>query len=277
VIDNQEAAKAWLAMIGMADYAGDRVTHFFSDDVVYNLAFKSCPPEEYWKSFGESIEWDKGRSALFAPIQGSASQYLLAHFILKFVNGFIPSPQKYREIALNEGVKAGRIKKASGHFTSSEREQDDFLAENRTYQTWRLMANMKELLAEIVSQTLVRRYGALERMTCDCLLKSFEAAEFVLSGDIREVAQKAAIAPELAKQEVFGRILRMLHFVSQQFWEDKRQSLLSTSRLRTLLLKRDIATAVKDVVWQTNERIGLDKPWKPEGVTFIQSLPPLNK
>src|SRR5262249_52470096 len=32
VIDNQEAAKAWLAFIGFADLAGDRVEHYFAND-----------------------------------------------------------------------------------------------------------------------------------------------------------------------------------------------------------------------------------------------------
>lgn len=134
------------------------------------------------------------------------------------------------------------------------------------------MANMKELVVEIVAQVLVRKYGPLDDVTANTLLHNFEAAEFVAAGDIREKAQTAASAAELAKGEVFGWILRMLHWVSQQFWEDKKQSLLSTSRLRTLLLKREVAASLKELVWQTNERIGFDRPWKPEGVTFLQSL-----
>jgi hypothetical protein len=277
LIDNQDAAKAWLAFIGMADFAGDRVTHFFSDDAVYEIAFKSCPTIEYWKAFGESLDWDHGRAGMLGSSQGSASQYLLAYFVYQFVNRFIPSPQKYRELALNEGVKSGRIAKASGSFITTERDQDAFLAENRTYQTWRLMANMKELLAEIVTQVLVRRYGPLDGDVSSSLLRSFEAADFVVAGDIRESAQAAASAAELAKAQVFGRILRMLHHVSQQFWEEKKQALLSTSRLRTMLLKREIAASLKDLVWQTDERVGLDKAWKPEGVSFLRSLPALKK
>ena len=275
VIDNQEAAKAWLAFIGMADFAGDRVTHFFSEDKVYDIAFKSCPSEDYWLSFGLSLDWDHGRDSQLSSAQGSASQYLFAYFLLRFVNGFIPSPQRYRELALDEGVKSGRIRKASGSYVTSERDQDAFLAENRTYQTWRLMANMKELLVEVTAQVLVRKYGPLKESTCDSLLASFEAPDFVLSGDIRETAQAAAFAAELSKAQVFGRIMRMLQYVCQQFWEDKKQVLLSTSRLRTLLLKRDIAASIKDFVWQTNERVGFDRPWKPEGSTFLDSLPAL--
>ena len=275
VIDNQDAAKAWLAFIGMADYAGDRVTHFFADDRVYDLAFKSRPTIEYWDAFGSANEWDQLRERQLELVQGDAAQYLLAHFNLQFVNSFIPSPQRYRELALNEGVKARKIQKASGSFTTSERDQDAYLADNRTYQTWRLMANMKELLAEIVSQVLARKYGPLTNDVSTALLRSFEAAEFSAAGEIRERAQAAAFAPELSKDQVFGRILRMLHHVCQQFWEDKKQVLLSTSRLRTLLLKREIAAEVKDLVWQVDQRVGLDRPWKPEGVTFVHSLPSL--
>jgi len=91
------------------------------------------------------------------------------------------------------------------------------------------------------------------------------------------VAQSASAAPELRKDEVYSRILRMLKHVSQQFWEDKKQQLLSTSRLRTLLLKREIAAEFKSMAWQIDQRIGLDRPWKPEGVTFLESLPPIGK
>jgi AIPR protein len=273
VIDNQEAAKAWLAFIGFGDEAGDRVTHFFAEDKIYDLAFSSRPTAKYWESFSNTNDWDKGREELLESKQGEASQYLLAFFIWQFVNGFVPSPQKYREMSLNEGVAAGKIKKASGSFTSNEREQDAYLAESDTYQTWRLMANMKELLAETVSQVLARRYGALDGETSSRLLASFEANAFRQSAEIREIAQRAAQAGELEDQEVFGRIMRMLHFVSQQFWESKKQQLLSTSRLRTYLLKRDIAASLKTLVWEYNSRINLDRVWKPQGKTFINSLP----
>ena len=58
--------------------------------------------------------------------------------------------------------KSGRIAKASGSYISPERDQDAFLAENRTDQAWRLMADRKELLAEIVVQVLVRRYAPVD-------------------------------------------------------------------------------------------------------------------
>ena len=51
----------------------------------------------------------------------------------------------------------------------------------------------------------------------------------------------------------------MLHQVCQQFREEEKQALLSTSRLRTMLLKREKTASLKDLVWQTNERIGPDK------------------
>jgi hypothetical protein len=192
------------------------------------------------------------------------------------VSGFIPSPQKYREQALDEGVSAGKISKASGSFTTPAKDQDEYLAGNQSYQTWRVMANMKELLVEATSQVLARRYGPLDQAVCEKLLGAFEAATFAKSGDIREVASVSAVAPDLKKEQAFGRILRMLHFVSQQFWEDKRDQLLSTSRLRTVLVNRSAAEAFKTMLWQVDRRVALDRPWKPEGVTFLDSLPPLS-
>lgn len=277
VIDNQDAAKAWLAFIGFADQSGDRVTHYFAEDAVYELAFDKCPSDQYWEEFSSSSDWDKNRDQGLDRRQGDARQYLLAYFIWNFANAFVPSPQRYREQGLDEGVKAGKIVKSSGSYTTSSKDQDAYLAENRTYQTWRLMANMKELLVEATSQILSKKYGPLDGSVCQQLLSSFEAEAFTRSGEVREVAQSASAAPELRKDEVYSRILRMLKHVSQQFWEDKKQQLLSTSRLRTLLLKREIAAEFKSMAWQIDQRIGLDRPWKPEGVTFLESLPPIGK
>jgi hypothetical protein len=63
--------------------------------------------------------------------------------------------------------------------------------------------------------------------------------------------------------------------VAAQFWEDRRTALLSTSRIRTVLLRRDIAADFKRRVWEVDSRKGLDRIWKPEGVTFMESLPDL--
>jgi hypothetical protein len=275
VIDNQDAAKAWLAFIGFADQSGDRVTHYFADEKVYERAFGSRPSPQYWRDFAKSLDWDKQREAGLERQQGHPTQYLLAYFLWRFVSGFVPSPQKYREQALDEGVSAGKISKASGSFTSPAKVQDEYLAGNRTYQTWRIMANMKELLVEAASQVLARKYGPLDQIACEKLLNSFESAIFAKSGEVREVASSSATAPALKKEEVFGRIFRMLQFTSQQFWEDNKEQLLSTSRLRTVLLDRSVAEAFKTMLWQVDQGVGRDRPWKPEGVTFLDSLPPL--
>jgi hypothetical protein len=275
VIDNQDAAKAWLAFIGFADQSGDRVTHYFADDKVYEKAFSSRPSTQYWRDFAKSLDWDKQREEGLEHEQGHASQYLLAYFLWRFVGGFIPPPQKYREQALNEGVTAGRISKSSGSFTSPLKQQDEYLAGNRTYQTWRIMANMKELLVEATAQVLARRYGPLDEGVCRKLLASFEAAVFNKTGDIREIASLSATTSYLKDEQVFGRILRMLQFTSQQFWEDKKEQLLSTSRLRTVLVNRTAAEAFKSMVLEVDQGIGRDRPWKPEGISFLNSLPSL--
>jgi len=222
-----------------------------------------------------ALDWDKDREPKLERKQGEAFQYLLGYFIWQFINGFVPSPNKYREIALNEGVLSGKIRKASGSIVSTEREQDNFLAENDTYQTWRLMANMKELLAETVSQVLARKYGALDPARCEVILHSFDAKDYLRTGEVRQIAQDASVAKDLKEAEVFARIFRMLHFVCQQFWENKKQQLLSTSRLRTYLLKREISASLKGLVWEYNDRVNLDRVWKPQGKTFLESLPDL--
>ena len=62
VIDNQEAAKAWLAFIGFADKAGERVAHFFADADTYDLSFGRRPTVQYWYEFGQRTRSERRQS-----------------------------------------------------------------------------------------------------------------------------------------------------------------------------------------------------------------------
>jgi hypothetical protein len=275
VIDNQDAAKAWLAFMGFADISGDRVTHYFSDDGVYELAFKSRPSQSYWKEFGAAIDWDKGREAGLESVQGDALQYMLAYFLWRYSNSFIPSPAKYREIALDEGVAARKVQKADGSFKGTEADHNQFLAGSETYQTWRLMSNMKELMVESAAQILARRYGPLTTENCKRILDLSEPKSFMSAADIRQCASDSAMAKEIGDEMVFGRIFRMLHFVCGQFWDQYKETLLSTSRLRTVLVKRESAASYKRLLWEFDGRAQRDWAWKEAGRTFLDSLPKL--
>ena len=276
VIDNEDLAKAWLAFIGYADYAGDRTTHFFSDPTIYEKAFKQSPSAEHWDTFVGNLDFrDEARETTLARVQGMGHQYLLAFFLLELVKNFVPSPAKYRELALDEGVKEGGIRKSSGEITSTSKEQEEYLALNSTYQTYRLMANMKELLIEAASYILCKRYGALTEETCERLFSHFDASTFLSDGDSKQIAQRAMNEPDLNDTEVFARIIAFLRWVAGQFWEEKQKSLLAVSRIRTLLLHRDIARDFKKLLLAQIDRKALSKSWKPDGVTFLESLPQL--
>jgi hypothetical protein len=276
LIDNEDAAKAWLAFIGFADLAGERVTHYFNNDKVYELAFGRRPSKSYWQKFAIALDFSESRTQELDDYQGNAEQYLLAYFLWQFTKHFIPSPQKYREEALQEGVNLGKITKSSGSITSSEKTQEDFLTDSFIYQTWRLMANMKELLVEAAAHVLCRKYGPLDGSVCRKLLDDFDAKAFLTTGEIKETVQNATSSSYIDPQAVFGRIFGLLKHTAGQFWEDKRISLLSTSRIRLTLLRREIAADFKRKIWEVNERRHLDKPWKPEGKTFLESLPKLD-
>lgn len=275
VIDNQDIAKAWLALIGFADIAGDRVTHYFSNADVYELCFALRPTQEHWQRFSQSVDFDVGRKDSLESQQADPKQYLLASFLWQFARYFVPSAQHYRSEGLQEGVLAGKIQKASGTITSPPSVQEEFLAENVTYQTWRLMANMKELLVESAAFLLTRKYGSLGPEICWALLSEFDGKTYLEQMDIKAVARKAANAKDFEAQEVFSRIFALLKYASTQFWEEKRKFIYSTSRIRTVLLRRDIATEFKKQVLETSERKMLSKPWKPENQSFLEALPTL--
>lgn len=275
IIDNQEAAKAWLAFIGFADIAGDQTSHYFASQEIYEMSFQMRPSEDHWKKFAEAVDFDTNRRNTLERQQGTASQYLLAYFLWQFTRSFIPSPQQFRREALEEGVRANKIRKSSGEIVSSDSEQDAYLAENPTYQTWRLMTNMKELLVEVASQVIARKHGPLEPTVCLQILQKFDAKDFITTADIRRVAQTASKASDLPTDSIFSRIFGLLRHASAQFWEEKRKTLLTTTRIRLALLRRDVASDFKSMVWEIDKRRMLDRAWKPEGKTFLESLPSL--
>jgi hypothetical protein len=273
VIDNEDLAKAWLAFLGFADKAADRVTHYFSVDDLYQLAFNRRPSDKHWETFANQISFDEDRTAALSIGQASPEEYFAAYALMEFAKGYVPSPKQYRELALQEGVNDGTIKKADGSFKISPLEEDKFLSESVTYQTWRLMANMKELLVELAAHVLSRRYGNLKQDLCQWLFTSTDFRGYTTAGDLRETARKAASAADLESDAVVSRLFGFIRFVATQFWEEKRSTLLSTSRIRTVLIRRDVAAEFKRKVWEIEKRKTLDKVWKPGGVTFLESLP----
>lgn len=113
---------------------------------------------------------------------------------------------------------------------------------------------------------------------CQSLLHSFDAKDFIVDADATAVAKRAfETSDDLGKMEVFARMLQLMRYVSQQFWEDKRKALSAASRLRTLLLSSDMARDLKAKILEIDNRKSMSRGWKPEGITFLESLPPLEK
>ena len=276
IIDNQDAAKSWLAFCGFSDHAAAQVAHYFNNPEIYKLAFIKRPNQKHWKRFADLIDFNTGREDNLENEQGTADEYLLAYFLWQFAKCFVPSPQSRRESALRAGVEAGKIDGANGEITSSQKKQDEYLAEDFDFQTWRLMDNMKEVLVEVATQVLARKYGPLDNVMCSLLLSSFDGKNFLTTANVQQVATHAASAKDLSETDVFARIFCLLRFVCGQYWEDKQKTLAS-SRLRLVLVRRDTTSEIKRILWETNERKRLDRPWKQEGKTFLESLPNLSQ
>lgn len=274
-IDNQDLAKSWLAFIGFSDYSADRTIHIFTERKIYDLAFMKSPLADHWKAFSETVNFHPSREDNLSDIQAGTHQYFLSHFIWEFIWRFIPAPVHYRADALNEGVKEGKLKKASDSIISSVADQENYLAFNTNYQTWKLMANMKEVLVESVAFILSKRYGILDENCCSKIINSFETAEYFQSADCKKIAEEARNKNDFDEVEVFSRIMRFLQYTSAQFWEEKRNQINSTVRVRQLLFREDIVSAFKKKINELIERKGIDYGWKKMGKTFLETLPAL--
>ncbi len=132
---------------------------------------------------------------------------------------------------------------------------------------------MKEGLVETAAFILAKRFGALEEEVSEKLLSCFEIDQFQSQGTVKEVARAAREDQELGKRDVFSRILRFMHYCMQQFWEEHQKSILATARLKTYLLKRSSTALFKNKILEIEGRVNLEKVWKPQGTTFLDSLP----
>lgn len=221
----------------------------------------------------KTTDFDEEREDTMEHAQGGVFQYLLAYSLWLLVKEYVLAPKQYREEALMEGVRAGKIKKKSGSCVTSAKDQEEFLSSSIRYQTWRLMANMKEGLVETIAFILAKRYGALDEEVCKELLSCFDIDHVLSKGTVREVAHAARKAQELKMNDVFSRILRLLHYSTEQYWDEHWKSILATSGLKTFLLKRSSIADFKNKVLELEGRVNLEKVWKPQGTTFLDSLP----
>ena len=64
-----------------------------------------------------------------------------------------------------------------------------------------------------------------------------------------------------------------MHYSAEQYWVEHQKSILAQARPRTFLLKRSSIAQFKSTILELQERVTLEKVWKREGTTFIDSLP----
>jgi hypothetical protein len=124
---------------------------------------------------------------------------------------------------------------------------------------------------------LSKKYGPLDAKVCRWLLGTSDVAGFTTAGEVREAARSALSAGSLEKDAVVSRVFCFLRYVTEQFWAAKSESLVSTSRIRTVLIKRSVAAELKREMFKREQFKTSDEIWKPKGMTFLESLPPITK
>lgn len=273
LIDNQELAKAWHAFIGYSHRALRGGINYFEDEQegIYSRVYKSAPSPAFWSAFSEPI-FDPS-DQYFEPGSPSVYQYLMAYGITKFINAKRVSFRNNRTDAIKRGIIRGELQgnPETGISTNSDREIDGFLSRDVDYLLNIIINNMKELLIELFSFVLTRKYVACDAVNCQKLLTLFpREAEYFNEG----FDYSAVPAEQQDGKSLFGPIYEFLKDCVKQYYFEFEAEIKAAPRLKSYLAQRETVNRLRELLLKRNKSIrGYDKPWKEIDKTLIDSLP----
>lgn len=273
VIDNEQLAKNWFACIGYSDRALKGGLDYFGKKELYERIFNQHPNEKFWERFVKDPYFSPADDD-FSRGSPSVEQYLLATTVAEFVTAKRVSSRKAKQEARHRGLIQGKLKgdPSTGAILSPEKEIDEFLAQDSEYRLNVMLLNMREILVELVWFLLARRYGALDTAVCKTLLETAQIQAFWSS------AFDPALAPSGSHdaKAILGPIYAFGQYCMGQYRIENRAEIESAPRLKAYLWSAGTRTKLRDYFVQEDAQItDLQKPWKPAGQTFIDSLPEL--
>jgi hypothetical protein len=275
LIDNQELAKTWYAFIGHSNRALRGGIDYFEDepDGVYGRIFLSVPSPAFWSSFAEPTF--EPQQSFFEHQIPSVHQFLLAMSIAKYVDGRRISYRSNRQSAILRGIRSGALRgdPDTGHLRSTARETDEYLQSDIEYNLCIMINNMREIIIELYSFLLCRRYRSCDAITSQALLTQFPGEKLFLEKGFHESQH---ISTRQDGNGFIGSIYEFILDTTKQYYFEYDAEIKAAPRLKSYLAQRSTVNRFRDALLRRNRVIPeYDVPWKVRGKTFLDSLPSL--
>lgn len=274
IIKNDLLSRVWYSWIGNSEKAVKGGLEYFENDDIYKMVFRSMPNEGFWEEFS-SNNYFIPKENLFSPGTPTVHQFLLALLTYQIINSNKLSGKKNRENALSRGVQEGFLHAdpITNRITSSKLEQDNYLnSRNEDYKINIMINNMNDIIVELFSFALTRRYCKLDPNTSKKLLELDEVTKYLTSNffDI----YKPADSQDGTK--VFGPTYSFLRYVIKQYYYEYKAEINAAPRLKAYLFNRDVVFRLKEkMIYYNQTTKDYDDSWKLSRKTFFDSLPDL--
>jgi hypothetical protein len=280
-LDNNDLAKSWISFIGFSNEAIQN-TDYFNNRKIYNSIFKSYPSEKMWGDFSnperildmdsdEYFEHDK---------RPSAEEYLLSYLIWKFVKEYAPTTLANKALALERGVCEGLLKRSStGKITDPPEKQAEYLINDTEYMVNNIINNSKEVLVEMFSFILVRKYG----YGFDIARKILKTASFStlvqkpdLKAFITDIGNKRDSKDVSIKDNLLFCIYEFLKYAIGQLYFDIKSDYIAAPRRKTYLASQKYTQKLKKKILEINDSPDFPaqlKDFKKPNKNIFDSLP----
>jgi hypothetical protein len=274
VIDNQDLAKTWTCFCGFS-YSAMMTSDFFKDDKLYERIFKRYPTDKLWNDFFDpEIELDPKYEDYFDIKQPTAEEYLLSYLIWGFIKEYSIKPVLNRRLALERGVRAKKLQLDNkGNIVNSQEDQARYLIGDTEYMINNIINNSKEVMLEMYSFVLAKRYGtgyeAIKR-----ILKNGGLLALNSSPDFKAFVRDM----DKSKDNLLFTIYEFLRFVLSNLYVSISGEYTAASRRKSYLATSYFVKNFKKKILETE---GMDVfknymvDWKDLNKSFLESMPTL--
>ena len=261
--------KNWFAFIGQSEKALRGGVNYFEDEKSYKLCFRSIPNSNFWENFAKESYRHKG--IYFDAETPDVYQFLLSSCIGAYIDSQKISYKKNRDQAIARGKSSNDLvpDELSDHVSVVE--IDNYLSSNHDYRLNRLIHNARELIIELFSFTLTRRYGPLSGVTASNLLNIDCEKSYV-----QEAFNVKAFEDE-DKDRWMPYVYGFIRYVLSQYMILNDAKIIAAPRLKSFLAQRATINELRKQVVYYSEYVPreTDLQWKKPNLKLMESLPAL--